>query len=129
MEMYLVPFGPHVDARDVELVLKRTQRGTDPIGQDPITHVRVGVMTADPIAHTCKKPDLVTELPRDRSSQLPRTTPADRGLSDRSPGCQDHHPYCTGDNLPVHTFNFVLSRLAGTHQDGPRSTFTTCVET
>ena len=128
VEMHIVPLGPHVDARDVEVVLKRTQRGTDAIGQDPITHVRVGVMTADPIAHTCKKPDLVTELPRDRSSQLPRKTPADRGLCDRSPGAP-------GSPSPLHrrqsSGSCLHFRSEPAHASGwtfePRSTFTTCV--
>jgi hypothetical protein len=102
VEEYLMTLDQHVDVRDVESVLKRTQHGADPVSKNIVAHSRVGVTTRDSVPQAHKAPALIASPSRDCSCQLARKTPSDHGLEHRNPRCQGHEPQRTGNTLTIH---------------------------
>ena len=66
-----VIFDHDVHVRDVEALLERTDAGADPVGEDVVAHVRIGLPTREPVQDPGGAPGRVAHVSCKATCELP----------------------------------------------------------
>jgi len=105
VQEHVVALGHHVDAGDVEGMLKGPEDGTDPVGEHPVFNGRIRVATGEAVAEALEAPALVARRPDHRMSQSAGEAPTSDGLERHRPNRHGAESQHTEDTIAAHGLN------------------------
>jgi hypothetical protein len=105
VQEHVVTLGHHVDAGDVEVMLKGTEGGADPVGEHSVFNGRIGLAAGEPVAEALEAPALVARRPGHRMSQSAGETPTRDGPERRHPNRHGAERQHTEDTIAAHGLN------------------------